>query len=524
MWRLSTAPMSRNCTIACRACWLGRKSCPPTAPSRKSRSGTREAFLRGERWAALCAYVTGHKLVSASEAIGVIASPEPVEDRYLLPSLLRELGEPIPVDELLQILREQPKRFLADYQWALAVVEAILEFDPTRLHDLIVFSLKAVGDPARRESTLDWLLIAARRKNSTIGPRTIEFFNGQPLEVKRLLLRFLRLDPRRGVLRHVFQFLASDPEPAEGQRRPPRWHDLSLQIGNRDDTAEFLAAMPTIDPATMLAAKSALLGPLASLAWAQRKMLRAHCVDILKDGAMEEQVLINAIRVLVFLAEPSICALCDPFLSRKDRVGGFAKLVPAFCDRSRYEARLLDRSVALEDRVTALFVLAPVGADLGGLYPLVKAVESDLEKARGWDFWLLTLCVQFPFAEAIPPLEDFMRSADDQSVHLIVSALMKLGELPVPTATAMLVRALDHANPRVRQTAAVGSASGDLVRPCRALSITMPKRVTKRWPWVWSQRSWPLDPGRWQTFKAVSTHPQLAFGSAFWRCGCATRL
>jgi hypothetical protein len=36
----------------------------------------REAFLRGERWAALSAYVTGHKLVSAGEAIGVIAGAE----------------------------------------------------------------------------------------------------------------------------------------------------------------------------------------------------------------------------------------------------------------------------------------------------------------------------------------------------------------------------------------------------------------------------------------------------------------
>jgi hypothetical protein len=72
----------------------------------------REAFLRGERWAALSAYVTGHKLVSAGEAIGVIAGAEPVEDKYLLSSILHGLGESIAVDDLFGILRGQPERFL----------------------------------------------------------------------------------------------------------------------------------------------------------------------------------------------------------------------------------------------------------------------------------------------------------------------------------------------------------------------------------------------------------------------------
>lgn len=426
----------------------------------EARVRAREAFLRGERWAALSAYVTGHKLVSAGEAIGVIAGAEPVEDKYLLSSILRGLGEPVAVDELLQILREQPERFYADYQWALAIVQAILEFDPTRLHDLVVFSIDTASDTSRREAALTWLMIAARSKGGVIGPRTIEFFNSQPPETKRLLLRFMLLDRRRDALRCVFQFLASDQEPPEAGRRSPVWRDLALQIGSRDDTVEFLAAMPAIQPAAMLTAKSALLGPLASLVWSQREVLRAHCIEILRVGAMEEKVIKSAIRVLVFLAEPSICTLCDPLLTRKDSVRGFAALVPAlvpaFCDRSRYEARLLDCNVALEDRVTALFVLASVGADLGDIYRRLKATETDPQRAQGWDFWFLTLSAQAPFPDAIPLLEDFMKSADEQGVHVIVSALMKLGELPVPAATVMLIRALNHANPRVRQCAAIG--------------------------------------------------------------------
>src|SRR5262249_29627956 len=110
----------------------------------------------------------------------------------------------------------------------------------------------------------------------------------------------------------------------------------------------------------------------------------------------------------------------------------------------------------VQDRVAALLVLASAGADLGALYSRVKAAESDPQKAHGWDFLFLTACVQAPFADAIPLLEEYLKSADDKAIGLIVSALMKLCELPVPAATMMLIRALDHPNPRVRQCASVG--------------------------------------------------------------------
>jgi hypothetical protein len=426
----------------------------------EARNCARDAFLRGERWAALSPYVISHKSVSADEAIGVIARVEPVEDTYLLSSILRGLGEPVAVDDLFEVLRGQPERFYADYQWALAISEAILEFAPARLHDLILFSLGSTSDPVQLESALTWLAIAARRKNAKIEPRTIAFFDSQPRETKRPLLRFLLLDRQREALQRVFQFLGSGSEPLEGGRRAPIWRDLALQISTRDDTVELLAAMPAVKPAAMLTAKSALLEPLTSLVWAQRKALRAHCIEILQDGTMEEKVLENAIRVLVFLGEPSICALCDPLLTRKDSVHGFATLVPAlvpaFCDRSRYESRLLDCNAVLEDRVAALMVLASSGANLDDIYRRLKAGECDPQTAWGWDFFFLTLCAQVPFPDAIPLLEDFMKSAEQSHIHIILSAFMKLGELSVPAATAMLIRALDHADPRVRQCAAVG--------------------------------------------------------------------
>jgi hypothetical protein len=426
----------------------------------EAKARARESFLCGERWAALSAYVTGHGLVSVGEVIGVIAGIQPVEDKYLLSSILRGLGKPIAVDELLKILHEQPARYYADYQWALAIVETILEFAPERMHDLIIFSIDMTTDPARRESALNWLIMGARRKNGLIGLRTIEFFNTQPPEIKRLLLRFLLLSRRRDALLPVFQFLASNPPPVEGRGGLQMVRDLALHIAGREDTVEFLAAMPPVQSAAMLTAKSALLGPLTGLVWAQRKVLRPYCIEILRDDAIDANVIENAIRVLIFLAEPSICTLCDPLLSRKDGVRGFAALVPAlvpaFCDRNRYEARLLDYNLALEDRVTALAVLASVGADLGDIYGRLKAIETDPQRARGWDFVFLTQSVQAPFPDAIPLLEAYMESADQTRVPFIVAVLMKLGELRIPAATEMLIRTLDHKNPQVRQCAALG--------------------------------------------------------------------
>jgi len=133
--------------------------------------------------------------------------------------------------------------------------------------------------------------------------------------------------------------------------------------------------------------------------------------------------------------------LCDPLAARKDRVGGLARLVPALvpilCDRDRYEQTFLDRDLKLDVRVSALSVLAMVGADLGAIYQRLKSIESDPAKVERWNPWFVALCAQTPFPDAIPLLEAQMKSPDEPSIPIIVSALTKLGGLPVPAATAM---------------------------------------------------------------------------------------
>jgi hypothetical protein len=428
--------------------------------STEAHKRARETFLRGERWAALSAYVTGRKLVSASEAIDSIAGPIPVDDKSLLSGILRDLGEPVVVDNLVQTIQEQPERFYTDSQWSRAVVQAIFEFDPARLDDLIHFAVEKAPDLRRMESPLSCLKFAVSNKNGVVGPRTIEFFDRQTPEIKRLLLDFLLFNHSRESLRRVFQFLDSNPEPPEAWPGSLILQHTALQIRNQEDAVEFLEAMPDVHTAAMLTARSPLLGSLGGLVASQGKALRQYCVQILREGTCEQKALVNAIRVLVFLAEPSICTLCDPLLTRNDAVSGFARLVPAlvpaFCDRSRYEARLLDSNAATEDRVAALFVLAWVRADLGDIFRRLTATERDPQKAQAWDFWFLAVCAQAPFQDAIPLLERFMSSTDERVVPVLTAALAKLSELPVQAATMMLIRALDHASPKVRLIAAVG--------------------------------------------------------------------
>lgn len=420
-----------------------------------------DTFLEGKHWAALAAYVKARNLISADELVSAMIGPNLAQDHYLFPGLLHELDGLPPIDKLLQTLREQRDRFSMDYQWGLAIIQAILDFDPGRLNDLLVLALDEIPSD-NRELALNCLLTAARRKGVVIGSDTLEFFKRQSPEVKRLLLPFLLLRARRDTMQAAFKFLVEDDSAPVASQRTSVFPHIALQIARRDDAVEFLAAMPVVQAAAMLRTRSALFGPLAELVWAQRTSLRSYCLEILQDGTAEEAVLLNAMRVLMFIGEPSMSALAARLIGRDDAVGAFAKLmpalVPASCDRSRCEAQLLDCGLPVQDRMSALLMLAASGAELGGLYARVKAVETDTKGAEKWESAFLMLSIQAPFREAIPLLEKRLESADAQALNLLVPALLKLGELPAREATALLTRALSHGDARVRQCAAIGLA------------------------------------------------------------------
>jgi hypothetical protein len=180
----------------------------------------------------------------------------------------------------------------------------------------------------------------------------------------------------------------------------------------------------------------------------------------MQELAMFPDRLLGAIRVLIYVADPQVLALCEPLLTRSDIVGTFAKFVPALvpdlCDRARYEQLVLDCGARPTERLMALTVLAWVGADLGDLYRRLRAQKDDLHQF--WDFQFLMLCARAPFPEAIPIAERFMATAVHDAMVLFVPVLMKLGELAASGVTDMLVRALKHSDPRARQSAALALA------------------------------------------------------------------
>lgn len=420
-----------------------------------ARDHARAVFLQGKHWGALRAYVERHKLVTPDEVIQVMAGSPPVEDGYVLSDVLRGLGGMPPVDGLLQILRDQSERFSRDYQWASTIVTAILEFEPARLEQLLRLILDQTLDPPRMEAALSWLAIGARRSKVVVGPTIRALFNQQRSDIRRMLVQVLTLDWRRDVLRPVLQFLAGDVDAAGVQRRSSYASEFSLRIRSVADTVEFLAALPPVKPAAMIQARSALLGQFAAAIWAARKILREHCVAIINDTASEDIVVQGAIRILVHLAEPSIISLCDQLRSRSQPIKSLVEFVPALvptaCDRSEYERKVMDRSLPIEQRASALSVLAFVNADLGAVYTALQASGEDMS---AWDFLFVLFCSQSPFPAAITLVERQM--SDPKAMQAaVVPAVAKLGELETPAATGMLVRALSHPDLAVRQCAVV---------------------------------------------------------------------
>ena len=226
--------------------------------SEKARERARDAFLRGTHWAGLAGFVTANELVTPSEVIRVMARPERVESAHVLPDVLSKLNQPVDIQEILAVLREQPQR-AADYEWAHPLVAACLSFDSGRLHELIQFGLGIEVPPDRRKAALGVVLIAARRHGVSVGPETLALFEGSVADTKRLLLPFLLASGRREALARALDFMARDAGDGVG-RNEDTWSGRYLTLQTRDQAIEFLAALPDVRDHLMMTLKSPLLG------------------------------------------------------------------------------------------------------------------------------------------------------------------------------------------------------------------------------------------------------------------------
>ncbi|WP_219704203.1 HEAT repeat domain-containing protein [Marinomonas lutimaris] len=454
----------RNSTHLVLAAWYGSKEMTTTEIFHLEKAGkfveaqerARNLFLSGNQWLAIYSYITRQNLISIEELIRTISNNKKIEHIFLLANIIKDLDEPIEVSKLFNVIYSQPQRYFSDYQWSSAIVEAILEFDQNQLHTLIVFSINSAVDDTQAKSALGWLDVAVMRKGCVINSATIKFFNSCSSHTKNILIKILLRARHREALSAVFKFMVTQQEShITDKNRSAR--EFTLYIENFQDTVELLAAIPRAEVSFMLISKSVLLGDLTGMIWPLRKVLRKHCIEILTDDSHEEIVLENAIRVLFFLAEPSLFNLIESITTRKANIRSFATLLPvlqpAFFDSSSYQTQLFDLNSTPGERFTALSILAYSGEDLSSIYKHFKLVDMNISERKAWDFMFLMICHFSPFLEAIELLEKHLATMDSKGVHLAILPLTKLGELPNSSATQMLTRALIHSNPEIRKSA-----------------------------------------------------------------------
>jgi hypothetical protein len=223
------------------------------------------------------------------------------------------------VEDLLRLVRSEGAALLSDHRRAPPILEAVLSFEPQRLRELIEIILASGGDLRSQEEVLTWLAIAMRRIQPRLDSATLAFIKGLPEEVRWMPDRFLWLDGRRDALGEAFALLTA---PASPQRSPLTSPEAFLRLDSASEVVEFLAAMPPASPGLMRARRSVLLGDLAGLVWSLREPLRAHCAVLAGAPEQEERVRANALRILIYLADPSLAQLSATMLGHLGRLGG----------------------------------------------------------------------------------------------------------------------------------------------------------------------------------------------------------
>jgi hypothetical protein len=419
--------------------------------SQEARTQAREAFLAGEIWTALWPYVVSHRLVSATEVITVIAGPRRIADAYLLPDILRELKVPPHTEALMRLIREQSERALADPLWVRPILEAILESEPSRLDDLIELLIQAGSSPEARANALRWLSIATHRWSGAIGPSTLALFDRQPETIQRAFLGLL-LRGGCAALRHAFQHLYKHPELVES--RGGSELVFGLNVRSSEDVVDILQALPTAIPVEIVRSRSPRLGPVGKLIWGARKALRTPCIAALQAQTLDSGALVNAIRILLFLGEPTVLDLCEGLRRRTDTAGMLANLAPAIfpaiVDWNPYKSRVLDQTAEFSDRGQALITLACAGRGLNNLLDHLRAADP-----ANWPRWapiLQIIATVTSFAAATGVLGEALASGEGGAAWL-PSIIARQGETPGYEVTAVLLQALSHRDLWVRRSA-----------------------------------------------------------------------
>jgi RecA/RadA recombinase len=419
----------------------------------------RAAFLRGEQWGPLAAYIVEHHLVTAEELVETVRSHDKIDAVYLLPNLLKALSGSPQTATLLDLFRRDPAALLGEFNRGLAVAQAILDAEPARLRDLVEILLNQVSDDDRREGLFGVLAIARRRSGRHLDAETLAFIVAQPPPIRRSMAGLLAQDGRRDALRALFTLIEEDQE-AHGRARRTR-HRLSAQLHleTTADVVEVLAALPAASGAEMLAAASPRLGALGTLMWSLKSQLARHAPDIARDAQQPPKVVANALRILAFLGDPSLPAICLTLEAGDGEAALCARLMPAiapaFFDDAPLRAKVLDVTVESGARAMALNLLIARGHDPDDLRVRVEALPGDPMSAAAWDLLFLLSAVARPTPGTLQLLRDAMTRQPRLPTSTLVALLVSHAELADAGATMLLSELIADADPQVRQAAII---------------------------------------------------------------------
>jgi hypothetical protein len=420
----------------------------------EARALARKAFLAGEHCMALWSYIARHRLVTGAEVLDLLASPRRAEGlTHLLRDIIADLGDPSLPGALMDFVRAQIARVYEDPQWALPIFDAIVIAEPSKLDTLIQILIGATPDPKVAANALRWLSNVALHHRIKLGPSIMFLFDRQSEAIQEVLLPLL-LRGGREALKHAFEHLATHP----GLTGPGSNHlMLRLHIRSSDDAADVLAALPTVEPASMTLVRGPHLGVFDELIWKARRALQPACITALRDQVLPGEMLANAIRILILLGEPTLFDLCRSLRDRNDMAGTLAVLVPAIIpalvDWTPFEARILNETAEFQERRQALMSLASSGRPLDNLLNHLQTTNP-----QGWPRWipsLWLLAALRPFAAAIPIAEAVLASGNQQLGHGLVDVILRQGLAPGDAVKGLLVRALDTQQTMVRWSAAL---------------------------------------------------------------------
>jgi RecA/RadA recombinase len=419
----------------------------------------RAAFLRGEKWDPLAAYIVEHQLVTAEELVETVRAHHKIDAVHLLPNLLKSLGGIPHTVALVDLFRRDPAALLSEFNRGLAVVEAILDAEPAYLRDLIEILLNQVSDADRRESLFGVLAIARRRSGRHLDTATLAFIVAQPPPIRRAMAGLLAQDGRRDALRALFTLIEEDQEGHGRARRTRQGLSVQIHLETTADVVEVLAALPAASNAEMLATASPRLGALANLLWAIKSQLAQHAPDIARDADQPPPIVGNALRVLAFLGDPALPSICQTLEVGQGEAAICARLmpaiVPAFFDDAPLMAKVSDVTAESGARAMAVKVLIARGCDPDDLRAHVEALPGDPISAAAWDLLFLLSALAHPTPGSLQLLRAALTWQPRPPPSVLAALLVSHAELVDAGATALFSELIADPDLQVRQAAIV---------------------------------------------------------------------